>query len=63
MYRGKPYVNESMKIEDLPESFVTEKAPRTVIALDSNGTLSLIQVPHSTVTWSVVHTQSVPQPQ
>ena len=48
--RGKPYVNESMKIEDLPESFVSEKAPRTVIALDTNGTLSLIQVTLSTVT-------------
>ena len=50
MCRGKPYVNESMKIEDLPESFVSEKAPRTVVALDTNGTLSLIQVTHSTVT-------------
>ena len=48
--RGKPYVNESMKIEDLPESFVSEKAPRTVIALDTNGTLSLIQVTHFIVT-------------
>lgn len=33
-----------MEIEDLPELFVNEKAPRTVIALDTNGTLFLIQV-------------------
>ena len=42
--RGKSYVNTSMEIEDLPELFVSEKAPRTVIALDTNGTLFLIQV-------------------
>ena len=44
-------MNESMKIEDLPEPFVSEKAPRTVVALDTNGTLFLIQVTHSTDTW------------
>ena len=37
-------MNVSVKIEGLPESFVSEKAPRTAIALDTNGTLSLIEV-------------------
>ena len=52
-------MNESMKIEDLPESFVSEKAPRTVIALDTNGTLSLIQVIHFYSRMKDLFTQSV----
>ena len=44
--RGEVYVNESMKEEDLPVTFVTEKAPRTAISVHMNGTLSLVQVCH-----------------
>lgn len=42
--RGKSYVNESVKEEEINESFVTLKAPRTVIAAYSNGSLYLVQV-------------------
>ncbi len=38
------YVNESMQKEDLPEGFVTEKAPRTAVAMALNGTLYLVEV-------------------
>ena len=37
-------MNESMMVEDIPEGFVMEKAPRTTIAVDLNGTLYLVQV-------------------
>lgn len=42
--RGKSYVNESAKEEDINEDFVTLKAPRTVITTHSNGSLYLVQV-------------------
>ena len=38
------YINTSMAMEDLPEKFVKEKAPRTAIVIHENGTLSLMQV-------------------
>ena len=37
-------MNESVKIEEINESFVVLKAPRTVIAVHSNGSLYLVQV-------------------
>ena len=37
-------MNESKNIEAMPTMFVTEKAPRTAITLNSTGTLSLVQV-------------------
>lgn len=43
-YRGRSYVNESVKEEEINESFVVLKAPRTVIAAHSNGSLYLVQV-------------------
>ena len=38
------YVNQSVKEEEINESFVTLKAPRTVIGAHGNGSLFLIQV-------------------
>ena len=43
-YRGVSYVNQSMTEEKLTQKFVTEKAPRTAVVLNSNGSLSLMQV-------------------
>ena len=43
-YRGKSYVNESAREEDINDSFVNLKAPRTVIGAHGNGSLFLIQV-------------------
>lgn len=42
--KGKSYVNESVKEEEINKRFVTLKAPRTVIAVHSNGSLYLVQV-------------------
>ena len=37
-------MNESVEEEKINESFVTLKAPRTVIGVHGNGSLSLVQV-------------------
>jgi N-acetylglucosamine-1-phosphodiester alpha-N-acetylglucosaminidase len=42
--RGMSYVNQSVKEEEINESFVTLKAPRTVIGAHGNGSLFLVQV-------------------
>ena len=44
LFRGVSYVNQSVKEEEINESFVTLKAPRTVIGSHSNGSLFLVQV-------------------
>ena len=42
--RGVSYVNESIVIEKLDNSFVTKRTPRTGICVASNGSLILLQV-------------------
>ncbi|XP_019848655.1 PREDICTED: N-acetylglucosamine-1-phosphodiester alpha-N-acetylglucosaminidase-like [Amphimedon queenslandica] len=42
--RGEDNVKKSIPIEELPDTFVTEKAPRTGICVARNGTLILAEV-------------------
>ena len=46
-HRGKVYVNQSLRAENISETFALLEAPRTTIGAHSNGSLYLVQVRHS----------------
>lgn len=51
-FSGQDNVKKSITIEDLPDTFVTEKAPRTGICVARNGTLILAEVsPRNWIVW------------
>jgi hypothetical protein len=51
-FRGASYIKTSKSKEGLADKFVSEKAPRTAVVVQKNGTLNLMQVSrHSIGVW------------